>query len=184
MQRIKTEILLLPTSRLKKLRKCLPAKSKLYWCVPCWGSSETQVPIETVALLFEIRQDDTTNSIDGSGATSSSPPTYGLLLPLISNQGTFKGSLRPVRAGSTLGASNPDAIAVRMESGDDSVVSSTFDNTIYLATGNDPFELMERGVPAAASLSGTARPRGVKEVPEILDGFGWCTWDAFCEFLS
>lgn len=37
---------------------------------------------------------------------------------------------------------------------------------------------------AAAALSGGARPRSTKEMPSSLDGFGWCTWDAFYSTVS
>jgi hypothetical protein len=47
---------------------------------------------------------------------------------------------------------------------------------LYLAAGRDVYEVVERGVAAAARLSGTAKPRGQKAVPPSVDLFGWCTW--------
>jgi hypothetical protein len=48
---------------------------------------------------------------------------------------------------------------------------------LYVCAGRDPFELVERGVAAAAKLSGGARPSREKEVPPSLDLFGWCAHD-------
>ena len=50
---------------------------------------------------------------------------------------------------------------------------------MYVASGADPFQLIDRGIAAAARLSGTARPRAEKAVPPALDLFGWCSWDSF-----
>ncbi|KAG2451611.1 hypothetical protein HYH02_003392 [Chlamydomonas schloesseri] len=55
---------------------------------------------------------------------------------------------------------------------------------MYIGASWDPYELIERGVAAAAALSGGARPRSTKQMPASLDGFGWCTWDAFYSTVS
>jgi hypothetical protein len=54
-------------------------------------------------------------------------------------------------------------------------------DALYIAAGPDPYALIKQGVAAAAKLSGTSKPREQKEVPDSVDVFGWCTWDAFCE---
>lgn len=46
---------------------------------------------------------------------------------------------------------------------------------LFVAAGCDPFELVERGVAAAARLSGGAGRSADKEAPPSLDLFGWCT---------
>ena len=48
-----------------------------------------------------------------------------------------------------------------------------------MAAGTDPYVLMDRAVAAAAAMSGGAQPRSEKQIPASMDGFGWCTWDAF-----
>ena len=53
-----------------------------------------------------------------------------------------------------------------------------------MAAGWDPFELVDRAVAGAASLSGGAKPRTEKKLPPSLDVFGWCTWDAFYSKIS
>jgi raffinose synthase len=53
-----------------------------------------------------------------------------------------------------------------------------------MVAGRDPFYLTDAAVAAAASFSGGAAPRSVKELPASLDSFGWCTWDAFYSTVS
>ena len=71
-----------------------------------------------------------------------------------------------------------------MESGDDSVLGERWQSGLYVAAGNDPFELVDSAVAAAAAISGDARPRVEKHLPPSLDVFGWCTWDAFYSRVS
>jgi raffinose synthase len=73
---------------------------------------------------------------------------------------------------------------IRIESGDTTVLGSRWGNALYLAAGWDPFQLVDRGIAAAAALSGTAKPRVEKSLPASLDVFGWCTWDAFYSRVS
>ncbi|KAG2488978.1 hypothetical protein HYH03_012419 [Edaphochlamys debaryana] len=75
-------------------------------------------------------------------------------------------------------------LVLRLESGSPSVTGSRWDAALYLAASWDPYELVDRGVAAAAALSGGARPRSTKALPPSLDGFGWCTWDAFYSTVS
>ncbi|MEW5300241.1 MAG: hypothetical protein WDW36_003183 [Sanguina aurantia] len=75
-------------------------------------------------------------------------------------------------------------ITLRIESGADNVVSSRWPSILYVAASWDPYELVDRGVIAAAALSGGARPRLEKTIPASLDLFGWCTWDAFYSTVS
>ena len=37
---------------------------------------------------------------------------------------------------------------------------------------------------AAAKLSGTSKARQDKALPEVVDVFGWCTWDAYYSKVS
>lgn len=75
-------------------------------------------------------------------------------------------------------------IYLRIESGDKSVTSERWNQVLYVAAGWNPFELVDRAVADAASLSGGAKPRSQKSTPPSLDVFGWCTWDAFYSNIS
>ncbi|KAL4457908.1 hypothetical protein ABPG75_012773 [Micractinium tetrahymenae] len=138
------------------------ARCKLYWMSPAWGASPQEVPVETQLLLFELK--------DGSG--------YGLLAPLI-DKDSFRASLRPPGSGRHRRRGGPPgSLLLRLESGDESVRANSFEGVLYAAASSDPFELLDRGVTAAARLSGSAQPRWEKETPASLDVFGWCSWDA------
>ncbi len=44
--------------------------------------------------------------------------------------------------------------------------------------------LTRHSLPRAARRPGGARPLREKQLPEMLDMFGWCTWDAFYSNVS
>lgn len=72
----------------------------------------------------------------------------------------------------------------RVESGAAAVQAAAWPGALLVVAGRDPFDLLERGVTAAARLSGTAKHRSQKEVPPACDVFGFCTWDAFYSRVS
>lgn len=76
-----------------------------------------------------------------------------------------------------------DAI-LRIESGDPTVKSSEWPSVALVSSGRDIYTLMEKAVTKAARLSGNARPRTEKNLPDCMNGFGWCTWDAFYSGVS
>ena len=56
---------------------------------------------------------------------------------------------------------------------------------LFVACGEDPFELLERGAEAVAARLGPACAlRRDKPLPDFVDQFGWCTWDAFYQEVS
>jgi len=141
------------------------ARSKLWWMTPEWRTTTTGLPPETQFLLVELAP-------GGQGA-------YALLLPLI--DGDFRATLRPADYRTRSGEGD---LVMRVESGDERVRAPEWRHVLYCAAGSDPFALVERGVAAAARLSGGARPLSTKTLPPSLDVFGWCTWDAFYSTVS
>jgi Raffinose synthase or seed imbibition protein Sip1 len=75
-------------------------------------------------------------------------------------------------------------VGLRIESGAAAVTSASWPSALYVAAGTEPFDLLRRGVAAAAALSGAGKPRSDKTVPPSVDCFGWCTWDAFYSKVS
>ena len=141
------------------------ARAKLYWMLPAWGKSTAGIPVETQLMLLELNNGE----------------EYAILLPLIDTSTGFRCSIRPSTAVSTRTtavATEGYSMVVRMESGDDAVRTTSVANAIYCTAGKDPYELIEKGVVTAARFSGCAQPRESKHQPEILDSFGWCSWDA------
>lgn len=74
--------------------------------------------------------------------------------------------------------------SLRVESGDATVKAATFSGALLLAAATDPFDLIRNAVAEAAQLSGGARARWDKDLPDFIDSFGWCTWDAFYSSVS
>ncbi|KAI3436643.1 hypothetical protein D9Q98_006059 [Chlorella vulgaris] len=149
--------------QLKATRFMALGRTSLWWMTPAWGTTTQQMPEETQCVLLELE--------GGSGG-------YALLLPLI-DSGVFRATLVP--AGSNAG---PESLVLRVSSGAPDVQAVSWPSALLVAAGRDPFELLERGVAAAARLSGTAKPRAHKEVPAACEVFGWCTWDAFYSRVS
>jgi len=134
------------------------ARCKLWWMTPEWGNRTFDLSPETQFLLIEVQEGG----------------PYAIFLPLI-DRGAFRATLRPPKCGRF----SENEIVLRIESGDDSVKAMKWNSVLYVAADWDPFQLLDRAIPSAARLSGGARPRSEKELPESLDVFGWCTWDAF-----
>lgn len=105
---------------------------------------------------------------------------FGYCLPAVAIDGSFVDVrlrcrlLQPVSA---------DAI-LRIESGDPTVKSSEWPAVALVSSGRDIYALIEKAVTKAARLSGNARPRTEKNLPDCMNGFGWCTWDAFYSGVS
>ncbi|WP_158289570.1 Sip1-related alpha-galactosidase [Paenibacillus flagellatus] len=56
---------------------------------------------------------------------------------------------------------------------------------LVLTADESPFELPERGLRLAGETGRvTVRPRADKAYPAMLDGLGWCSWDAFYHDVS
>ena len=91
-----------------------------------------------------------------------------LMLPLVGN--TFRSAL--------WGEAN-GAIDLHIESGDPGVQCKTCATSVLVAAGTDPYQLLARAFAAAADRLGSFRVREEKTLPEPLEVFGWCTWDAF-----
>eukprot|EP01025_Chloroclados_australasicus_P016278 TRINITY_DN1809_c0_g2_i5.p1 TRINITY_DN1809_c0_g2~~TRINITY_DN1809_c0_g2_i5.p1 ORF type:complete len:344 (+),score=49.98 TRINITY_DN1809_c0_g2_i5:4-1035(+) len=159
--------------KLKCKRLLVCARCKLFWMTPEWTQYPQGIPPDTQFMLVELQDED----------------CYAIILPLIDN--AFRCTLRPSNGrglfnnGTNNGAirSKYDLI-LRVDSGDKTVKGNTFSRALFVGAGRDPFELVERGMSAAAYLSGGAKPLKEKALPDTLDYFGWCTWDAFYSTVS
>ncbi|HEX8834152.1 MAG TPA: Sip1-related alpha-galactosidase, partial [Abditibacteriaceae bacterium] len=131
-----------------------------FWMKPRSGTLGRDVPVESQYVLAETEQG---NCI--------------LLVPIV--EGAFRGSLQ--------GAQGADAaegaLDLVVESGDPGVVGKEF-TTLFIATGHDPFELMDSSARAVMAQMKTGRLREDKDIPSFMDQFGWCTWDSFYHSVS
>ena len=73
---------------------------------------------------------------------------------------------------------------LRIESGDPTVKCNEWPAVVLISSSRDIYALIEKAVTKAAQLSGKAKPRTEKKVPDCVNGFGWCTWDAFYSGVS
>jgi raffinose synthase len=126
-----------------------------YWMKPRAGTNLADVPPETQFFLAALR---------GGG--------WLLVVPLYSEP--FRFSLRGTKDGT---------LHLLAETGD----AWTFGLgglAAFVATGDDPFRLLEESAPAVMARLRTGRLRRDKKLPAFADAFGWCTWDAFYQEVS
>lgn len=121
-----------------------------WWMVPAWGGELKEVPLETQLLLLE--QDD--------GVL--------VLAPLVDPRTGTRASLKGDSGG----------LSVRLTSGDPTlpVVGGCVLYAIHVEAGD--VEGMRRAMAEVAHHMGVPL-REEKDLPEFVDNFGWCTWDAF-----
>ncbi|KAJ7977682.1 Stachyose synthase [Quillaja saponaria] len=125
---------------------------KTWWSTMWVGNSGSDLQMETQWVLFDVPQ----------------IKSYVLLIPII--EGRFRSALQP--------GSNGHVI-ISAESGSAQVKSSNFDAIAYVHLSNNPYNLMKEAITALRVHLNTFRLLEEKTVPNLVDKFGWCTWDAF-----
>ncbi|XP_075664682.1 putative galactinol--sucrose galactosyltransferase 2 isoform X3 [Castanea sativa] len=155
---------------------------KIWWMIPRMGNSGSDIPIETQMLLLEAREGA---ELDAKNKATS----YIIFLPVL--DGEFRSSLQ----------GNPsNELQFCVESGDPEIVTSESLKAVFVNYGNHPFDLIKESMNMAApdfcefkqqtedinhmrlileQQFGTFSLRETKQLPGMLDWFGWCTWDAF-----
>ncbi|KAJ8747380.1 hypothetical protein K2173_001492 [Erythroxylum novogranatense] len=108
-----------------------------------------------------------------SGSDPISSPSYALFLPAL--DGEFRSSLQ---------GNSSNELELCVESGDPAIVTSQSLKAVFVNHGNHPFDLMKESMKILADQTGTFAVRETKQVPGILDCFGWCTWDAFYQKVN
>lgn len=126
-----------------------------YWMKPAVGERLRELPTETQFLLAR--------RADG---------LHVLCVPLLAE--LFRFSLR---------GGGDDTLTLVGETGD-AFTPGTGGLAAYLALGQDPYELVERAARVVARRLGIERLRRDKPLPDFVQGFGWCTWDAFYQEVS
>jgi raffinose synthase len=149
--------LIFPLGTIPRLsRYTLCHRYEPWWMKPRAGTSLRDVPAETQFFLAQL----------------GSPEAWLLLVPLLDEPWRF--SLR----------GRPDgALELLAETGDPHLAGSG-GLALFVAAGEGPFELLERGARAVQSRLATGPLRADKPLPAFVDHFGWCTWDAFYTDVS
>ena len=128
------------------------ARCKLWWMTPTWGHGGEEVESETQFLLMEI----------GDGAA------YACALP--TSGATFRA---------TLEGGSKGEIWIVVESNCEEEKAIDVDNVMILACAKSPYEAIKRAMEECRRALGTFELLENKHLPETVDVFGWCTWDAF-----
>ena len=126
-----------------------------FWTTPRLCASVSEVPVETQFLLAQ-----------------TDAGLYVIIAPLV--VGSFRCWIR---------GTADNALQFVAESGDACVLSDHVGG-LFVASGEDPFDLMERSAKAVVKIMNSGRLRKDKPAPNFLDEFGWCTWDAFYQEVS
>lgn len=157
-----------PVGKLRDLRFMCTFRFKMWWMTQRMGSSGRDVPVETQFMLVEAA---------GAGAgdeePSSAAPVYTVFLPIL------EGSFRAVLQGNA-----DDELEICLESGDPAVESFEGTHLVFVGAGSDPFEVITNAVKVVERHLQTFSHREKKKMPDMLNWFGWCTWDAFYTSVS
>ena len=140
-----------------------------FWTRPAVGHRASQVQPETLCLLVQAGSDH-----------------YSLIVPLLDQRS--RCSLRATAAaGADVDAdADADVLAVAAETGDPGSACPG-GVAVFVKAGADPYTLVAaaaRSVQRQLAPLGKGRLRLDKPLPDFVDLFGWCTWDAFYKDVS
>ncbi|MCV2423673.1 hypothetical protein LNV47_24115, partial [Paucibacter sp. DJ4R-1] len=157
-----------PLGKLRDVKFMASFRFKLWWMAQKMGVSGREIPLETQFLLVESKDGGHVES--DSGVESFH---YTVFLPLI--EGPFRASLQ---------GNTQDELELCLESGDADTKASFFSHSLIVSSGTDPFATITDAITAVKLHLKTFRQRHEKQLPGILDYFGWCTWDAFYQEVT
>src|SRR5579871_5397585 len=126
-----------------------------FWNTAAVGTRGGEVPVETQFLLTE-REDGLCVAF----------------IPLL--DGPFRAALQGT------GESGLELVA---ESGDPAVVTQEIVG-LFVAADSDPYTLLPAVAQSVMARMQTGRLRRDKPLPDFIERFGWCTWDAFYQEVS
>lgn len=135
---------------------------KMWWMTQRMGSRGRDIPFETQFLIIEVN--------DGSqlGGGDEKSAVYTVFLPILA------GDFRAVLQGNT-----DDELEICLESGDPEVDEFDGSHLVFVGAGSDPFDVITNAVKSVERYMQTFCHRERKKIPDMLNWFGWCTWDAF-----
>lgn len=141
--------------KLQGLRFMCVFRFKMWWMTQRMGSYGKEVPFETQFLIVEAHDDDQSS-------------LYTVFLPIL--EGDFRAVLQ---------GNQHDELEICLESGDPSVVDFVGSHLVFVGAGSDPFDVVTNAVKTVEKHLQTFCHRERKKMPDMLNWFGWCTWDAF-----
>lgn len=148
-----------PVGKLQGLRFMCVFRFKMWWMTQRMGACGQDIPFETQFLIVEAR--------DGSGNGDDSA-VYVVFLPIL--EGDFRAVLQ---------GNERNELEICLESGDPAVDEFEGNHLVFVAAGSDPFDVITNAVKSVEKHLQTFSHRERKKMPDMLNWFGWCTWDAF-----
>ncbi|KAH0969874.1 hypothetical protein GBA52_022030 [Prunus armeniaca] len=139
---------------------------KLWWMIPRVGNTGSDIPVETQMLLVQAKEGPDFNALKEAAP-------YILFLPVL--DGEFRSSLQ---------GNSSNELEFCVESGDPAIVTSQSPKAVFVNCGNHPFDLLKESMKILEKHFGTFSLRESKQMPGMLDWFGWCTWDAFYQGVN
>ncbi|KAK4278229.1 hypothetical protein QN277_016101 [Acacia crassicarpa] len=152
-----------PIGKLQGLRFMCVFRFKMWWMTQRMGTSGQEVPFETQFLLVEAHKGS-----DIDGIRNGEEDTYAVFLPLL--EGDFRAVLQ---------GNEQNEIEICVESGCPDVEGFDGTHLVFVGAGSDPFEVITNAVKTVEKHLQTFSHRERKKMPDVLNWFGWCTWDAF-----
>lgn len=152
-----------PVGKLIGLRFLCAFRFKLWWMTQRMGSSGQEIPFETQFMVVEARDG---SNIAGNGEEGAA--VYTVFLPIL--EGDFRAVLQ---------GNENNELEICLESGDPGVNGFEGSHLVFVGAGSDPFETITYAVKSVEKHLQTFAHRERKKMPDILNWFGWCTWDAF-----
>ncbi|CAH1425085.1 unnamed protein product [Lactuca virosa] len=146
-----------PVGVLEDLRFMCCFRFKLWWMTQRMGTCGKDIPLETQFMLVESKDNN-----------DNSPTIYTVFLPLL--EGQFRAVLQ---------GNDKNELEICLESGDHAVETNQGLSLVYMNAGTNPFEVITQALKAVENHMQTFHHREKKKLPEFIDWFGWCTWDAF-----
>ncbi|KAK7284565.1 hypothetical protein RJT34_19312 [Clitoria ternatea] len=125
---------------------------KTWWSTQWVGNSGSDLQMETQWVLIHLPEIN----------------SYVIIIPVI--ESSFRSALHPGSDGHVM---------ICAESGSTNVKASSFDAIAYVHVSENPYNLMREAYSALRVHLNSLRLLEEKKLPNLVDKFGWCTWDAF-----
>ncbi|TYJ01387.1 hypothetical protein E1A91_A13G150100v1 [Gossypium mustelinum] len=148
-----------PVGKLQGLRFMCVFRFKMWWMTQRMGTCGQDIPFEIQFLIVEARD------CSGNGDDSA---VYVVFLPIL--EGDFRAVLQ---------GNERNELEICLESGDPAVDEFEGNHLVFVAAGSDPFDVITNAVKSVEKHLQTFSHRERKKMPDMLNWFGWCTWDAF-----
>ena len=124
------------------------------WMAPETGVSVSEVPVETQFFLCKLKSNE-----------------YLMIIPMIDKR------MRCAIFG------KEDGLYLHVMSGCSKIKTKQIDG-VYVDIGNDPYELIEKAAERIVEKTETCQLRRNKKLPEYVQYYGWCTYNAMYDDIS